>query len=576
MTVHYGFFDSVDNDRLYNADSFNMFMDGFVTDGVLETVGGSFLVSANSGMTVTVAIGKAWFLKTWIYNDAPLNITAAARNPTYSRKDLIILDFDRTNRTNSVGILTGTPSASPVAPTLINTATRKQVPLAELWISSSDTEITANDITNKVGTTECPFCTSLLEHVTVDELLMNWSGGYSQWLQDTRDYLYEIDTTNTVYLIDNLNSRGIPGRNLIINGGMVVNQRNEFSISGYNQAASSLDKYPGIADRWSVDHDSPSGVYQLTRENISSSRGTKAFRIYTTTPATAWTGGSNYNSIIFKQRIEANRVWPRNMETFNPVMTLSFETASNQSGWYVVEVVNELLDAGCSYKYWEPGNGLYHQHEWTIPPASSYYFWKNSKETGLSVNFWILAGDGYRSKATLNTTWTALDSGRAVGHDNTMAGTSGKWLSFTNVQLEYGAGRTLFENRPFQEELELCLRYREFYKQMVVPGGCNATFNPVNALNWVMFDMPSFVVPKRVTPLITHSEYSSVLSYGSSLPFIDTTTYETIRPDDTFPYLDEYCLKPLYGAKVTNTLSSTTIYHGLFYDLMFDAELGMV
>ena len=44
-----GFFNSVDGDRKYNAEQMSQMFEGLIGDGIFESVGGKFKVSANSG-----------------------------------------------------------------------------------------------------------------------------------------------------------------------------------------------------------------------------------------------------------------------------------------------------------------------------------------------------------------------------------------------------------------------------------------------------------------------------------------------------------------------------------------------
>jgi len=54
MSVTYGFYDSYNGDRVYNADQFSSFYDGLINDGVYSSVGQRFYVAASSGMDITV------------------------------------------------------------------------------------------------------------------------------------------------------------------------------------------------------------------------------------------------------------------------------------------------------------------------------------------------------------------------------------------------------------------------------------------------------------------------------------------------------------------------------------------
>ena len=75
MTVSYGFYNSVNGDRKYDAIQMSSIFDGVIGDGVYETIGDAMMVKAVSGNQVTVGTGRAWFNHTWTLNDALLPIT---------------------------------------------------------------------------------------------------------------------------------------------------------------------------------------------------------------------------------------------------------------------------------------------------------------------------------------------------------------------------------------------------------------------------------------------------------------------------------------------------------------------
>ena len=76
MSVTYGFYNSINNDRRYDAIQMSSIFDGIIQDGVLQHFGTAMMVKEGEGMTVNVGIGRAWFNHTWTLNDAvlPLNI----------------------------------------------------------------------------------------------------------------------------------------------------------------------------------------------------------------------------------------------------------------------------------------------------------------------------------------------------------------------------------------------------------------------------------------------------------------------------------------------------------------------
>jgi hypothetical protein len=173
VAIKSGFFNSVSGDRKYDADDMNTFFDGVITEGVFELIENGLEVIPSSGLQIAVKSGKAWFLVSWIYNNSDAFLTLSDADLTYDRIDIIALDFDKSDlvRENDIIIVEGTPAASPVPPTLIDTATHLQIPLAHILVESNETEILVGDITDKRGTVDCPWVTTAVDLiVSVDNV----------------------------------------------------------------------------------------------------------------------------------------------------------------------------------------------------------------------------------------------------------------------------------------------------------------------------------------------------------------------------------------------------------------------
>ena len=65
MALTYGFYNSQNGDRTYDAADISSIFDG-VNDGVFMSIGDAFIVSAANGMQVTVGSGRASD-HTWTY-----------------------------------------------------------------------------------------------------------------------------------------------------------------------------------------------------------------------------------------------------------------------------------------------------------------------------------------------------------------------------------------------------------------------------------------------------------------------------------------------------------------------------
>lgn len=161
MTVTYGFYNSVSNDRTYDAIQMSSIFDGIITDGVFEFVGDALEPINGTGMQVIVKDGRAWFDHTWTLNDADLALAIAASDLVNPRIDTVVLEVNASNgvRANSIKVITGVAAAVPSEPTLINTSEVHQHPIAHVYVAAGVTSIILANVTDLRGTVDCPFTT---------------------------------------------------------------------------------------------------------------------------------------------------------------------------------------------------------------------------------------------------------------------------------------------------------------------------------------------------------------------------------------------------------------------------------
>lgn len=198
MSVTYGFYNSKNGDRRYDAIQMSSIFDGIIRDGILQHVGTAMMVTASEGMTINVGIGRAWFNHTWTLNDALLPLTVSLPEVILNRVDAVVLEVDAREsvRANSIKIIKGTPSSSPNIPTLIKTNDRWQYPLAYIRVNAGVTAIRQADITNCVGTSSCPFVTAPLEKMSIDSLIAQWK---DQWTAFFEAQSADIETTTAMW-----------------------------------------------------------------------------------------------------------------------------------------------------------------------------------------------------------------------------------------------------------------------------------------------------------------------------------------------------------------------------------------
>lgn len=190
MAFTCGFFNSVAHDRKYDAVQHGMIFDGIITDGIYATYLKAMVVKASENASeVIVQPGRAWFNHTWSYNDSDYPVAAPEPEVVLDRIDTLVLDVNSEDavRDNQFLWVQGTPtSQTPEPPELIHTATHNQYPLCDVYRQAGTTMIYAADITNRVGTSDCPFVTGVLESIDIDDLLAQWDDEFHTWENATK------------------------------------------------------------------------------------------------------------------------------------------------------------------------------------------------------------------------------------------------------------------------------------------------------------------------------------------------------------------------------------------------------
>lgn len=199
MSVTYGFYNSINGDRKYNALEMSSIFDGIIVDGVYMSIGDALNVKSSGGMSITVGIGRAWFNHTWTLNDSLLPLTLANSDVLLNRIDAIVLEVNNSTevRKNTIKILKGTPSSKPVKPSMAKGELVNQHPLAYISVPKGATSISQSNITNAVGTSECPFVTGVLEGMDIDKLVAQWGAQWAEWLSSNTDAWKAFMSSNT-------------------------------------------------------------------------------------------------------------------------------------------------------------------------------------------------------------------------------------------------------------------------------------------------------------------------------------------------------------------------------------------
>lgn len=163
QTITGGFFDSVNQDRLYNADQMNMPYKKIVSDGLFFEGGDGgniFKVTAAGGMTVNVGPGNALIGGKWAENEDALSVEISGNTSESARVDSVILRLDANIETRAIGIVYRQGAAA--APALDTSDGIKEFRLANIAVAVNAVAITDVNITDTRGTADCPWVSSIV------------------------------------------------------------------------------------------------------------------------------------------------------------------------------------------------------------------------------------------------------------------------------------------------------------------------------------------------------------------------------------------------------------------------------
>lgn len=179
MSITYGYFNSVNGDRKYNADQMSQYFKGLISNGVFANIGGAMAVIAdNQSMTVSVSAGRAVIDCKWIENDAAFPLTISQAHATLPRYTAVVIQLDAINRLIRITTKDGTPASTPTQPA-IDTAT--ELCLAMILVPAASSTIPQSRVTDKRGTSLCLWVTGLITQLDSNQLFLQWQEQFNIW-----------------------------------------------------------------------------------------------------------------------------------------------------------------------------------------------------------------------------------------------------------------------------------------------------------------------------------------------------------------------------------------------------------
>jgi hypothetical protein len=275
-------------------------------------------------------------------------------------------------------------------------------------------------------------------------------------------------------------------RNRIINGAMVIDQRNAGAAVTPTNGQFSVDRWFGFLSqtaKYTVQQDSSANTVAGFTSSLKA------------TSSSSYSVGTS-ESFGVAQNIEgfnaADLGW--GTASARPV-TLSFFVRSSLTGTFGGSLRNDNADRSYPFSYTISAANTWEQKIVTIAGDTSGTWVKNN---GLGIRLAFSLGAGSDRSGTAGA-WNTNNNVSVPGAVS-VVGTNGATWYVTGVQLEEGSVATAFEYRQYTNELQLCQRYYQF-----IGGTANAfpLFGGYQQANDEIYNPICFPVQMRATPTTT-------------------------------------------------------------------------
>ena len=292
---------------------------------------------------------------------------------------------------------------------------------------------------------------------------------------------------------------GFGFKNRIINGAMVIDQRN--AGAALNSAASG--SY-GVDRFVFVKSGSAAFNIQQSAGSVTPPAGFAKYLGFTDGTGATVNAGDYY---LIQHKIEGHNFADMAYGTANAATTtLSFWVRSSLTGTFSGSYRTDVSTRTRPFTYTISSANTWEQKSITVTGDTSGT-WGTTNNLGLEVNFNLGVGSTFLGT---DGVWAGSTYFGATGSVN-VAATTGATFYITGVQLEKGSTATSFDYRPYGTELALCQRYFEKSYQQGTSIGSSGTGNTGQTLyigtgNIVgsgdKLPNTTFMVTKRTAPTV--------------------------------------------------------------------------
>lgn len=214
-------------DRAISSAPYRKLIKKLFTTGVMPTESTNMQVTPSNGMTIAVLPGFAVVEGCMKLEEATKVLTLSAASASSARIDTIVLRLDDNDavRTCEYAVVTGTPSAEPVAPSLTREGSIYEIGLADILVPRNSTEVSAARITDtRYNAERCGVISSVSEfdsstiydQVQADlaEFKADEQIAFVEWFQNLRNQLDDNQAAHLQNEIDSLERESVKWDNV--------------------------------------------------------------------------------------------------------------------------------------------------------------------------------------------------------------------------------------------------------------------------------------------------------------------------------------------------------------------------
>ena len=296
-------------------------------------------------------------------------------------------------------------------------------------------------------------------------------------------------------------------KNRIINGAMVIDQRNAGASVTGNNTVYTLDRWVASASQTSK------FTVQQNAGSVTPPAGFIKYLGITSSSAYSVASGDLFG---IQQRIEGFNMADFAWGTASAAtVTLSFWVRSSLTGTFGGAMLNSAANRSYPFAYTISTANTWEQKTVTIA-GDTTGTWLTDNGIGAYLNFGLGAGSTYSGTAG---SWAGAFYLSATGATS-VVGTNGATFYITGVQLEKGSTATSFDVRSYPTELMMCQRY---YSIGNISNGGGVGFKYGLATTLMFNSAHTFPVEMRISPTLTlgtptYFNSSAISAFSDSSP----------------------------------------------------------